>query len=39
MSLIDIGAKLGTSSIGGHGVTPLPQKPARPQGPQNGNNG
>lgn len=27
LAAIDIGAKLGTSSIGGHGMSPLPKKP------------
>jgi len=25
----DIGAKLGTSSVGGHGMSPLPRKPTQ----------
>ena len=27
LAQIDTGAKLGTSSIGGHGMSPLPRKP------------
>jgi hypothetical protein len=29
LSLIDVGAKVGTSSNGGHGISPLPLKPAQ----------
>jgi aryl-alcohol dehydrogenase-like predicted oxidoreductase len=29
LAMIDIGAKLGTSSRGGHGISPLPGKPAQ----------